>query len=96
MLLNFLWFGLILLAFVSDLLTGMPFSSGMDGLSGARAGLELALTLAGPVCLWSGLSQAMERARVFPIAPSKRLPLSCPDKGSLRMYVQPFSPLFAR
>ena len=62
MLLNFLWFGLILLAFVSDLLTGMPFSSGMDGLSGARAGLELALTLAGPVCLWSGLSQAMERA----------------------------------
>lgn len=37
-----------------------------------------------------------ERARVFPIAPSKRLPLSCPDKGSLRMYVQPFSPLFAR
>lgn len=36
MLLNFLWFGLILLAFVSDLLTGMPFSSGMDGLSGAR------------------------------------------------------------
>ena len=51
MLLNFLWFGLILLAFVSDLLTGMPFSSGMDGLSGARAGLELALTLAGPVCL---------------------------------------------
>jgi len=49
MLLNFLWFGLILLAFVSDLLTGMPFSSGMDGLSGARAGLELALTLAGPV-----------------------------------------------
>lgn len=47
MLLNFLWFGLILLAFVSDLLTGMPFSSGMDGLSGARAGLELALTLVG-------------------------------------------------
>ena len=62
MLLNFLWFGLILLAFVSDLLTGTPFSSGMAGLSGARAGLELALTLAGPICLWSGLSQAMERA----------------------------------
>ena len=52
MLLNFLWFGLILLAFVSDLLTGTPFSSGMAGLSGARAGLELALTLAGPICLW--------------------------------------------
>lgn len=29
MLLNFLWFGMILLAFVSDLLTGTPFSSGM-------------------------------------------------------------------
>ena len=42
------------------------------------------------------LHGCIERARVFPIAPSKRLPLSCPDKGSLRMYVQPFSPLFAR
>ena len=62
MLLNFLWFGLILLAFASDLLSGTPFVSGMAGLSGARAGLELALTLAGPVCLWSGVSQAMERA----------------------------------
>ena len=73
MLLNFLWFGLILLAFVSDLLTGMPFSSGMDGLSGARAGLELALTLAGPVCLWSGLSQAMERAAAAVSGMRKRL-----------------------
>ena len=62
MLLDFLWFSLILLAFASDVLTGTPFVSGMAGLSGARAGLELALTLAGPVCLWSGLSQAMERA----------------------------------
>ena len=61
MLLNFHWFGLILLAFASDVLTGTPFVSGMAGLSGARAGLELALTLAGPVCLWSGLSQAMAR-----------------------------------
>ena len=58
MLLNFLWFGLIFLSLASDLLTGTPFSSGMAGLGGARAGLELALTLAGPVCLWSGLSQA--------------------------------------
>ena len=62
MLLNFIWFGLILLAFAADLLSGTPFVSGMAGLSGARAGLELALTLAGPVCLWSGVSQAMERA----------------------------------
>ena len=61
MLLNFLWFGLILLAFASDVLTGTPFVSGMAGLSGARAGLELALTLAGPICLWSALARAMEQ-----------------------------------
>ena len=47
MLLNFIWFGLILLAFVSDLLIGMPYSSGMDGLSGGWAGLPLVGAVAG-------------------------------------------------
>ena len=62
MLLNYLWFGLIFLALTADILTGAPFATGMAGLAGAKAGVALALALAGPVCLWSGVSQAMERA----------------------------------
>ena len=62
MLSTFLWFGLVFLSFVSDVFTGIPFYSSQAALSGAAAGLELALTIAGPVCLWSGAARIMERA----------------------------------
>lgn len=62
MLLTFLWFGLVFLSLVSDIFTSIPFHSSSAALSGAAAGLELALTIAGPVCLWSGAARVMERA----------------------------------
>lgn len=58
--LDVLWFGLIAVAFVCDLLTGAPFSSTQAALSGAKAGIELTLAIAGPICLWSALSRASE------------------------------------
>ena len=61
MLLNFLWFGLILLSMLADLCSGQPFSSSQAALSGAAAGIELTLSLAGPICLWSALARAMEQ-----------------------------------
>ena len=61
MLLNFLWFGLILLSVLADLCSGQPFSSSQAALSGAAAGIELTLSLAGPICLWSALARAMEQ-----------------------------------
>ena len=39
MLLNFLWFGLILLSVLADLCSGQPFSSSQAALAGAAAGL---------------------------------------------------------
>lgn len=60
MLMNFVWFALILLAFVSDAVTGAPFVSGNALLQGAKRGAELTLALAGPVCLWSGFARVME------------------------------------
>ena len=48
MLLNFLWFGLILLSVLADLCSGQPFSSSQAALAGAAAGIELTLSLAGP------------------------------------------------
>lgn len=62
MLLTFLWFGLVFLSLISDIFTSIPFHSSSAALSGAAAGLELALTIAGPVCLWSGAARVMERA----------------------------------
>lgn len=60
MLMNFVWFALILLAFLSDAVTGAPFVSGNALLQGAKSGAELTLALAGPVCLWSGLARVMD------------------------------------
>ena len=62
MLLTFLWFGLVFLSLVSDIFTYTPFHSSSAALSGAASGLELALTIAGTVCLWSGAARVMERA----------------------------------
>lgn len=59
--LNFLWFGLILLSVLADLCSGQPFSSSQAALAGAAAGIELTLSLAGPICLWSALARAMEQ-----------------------------------
>lgn len=59
--LNFLWFGLILLSVMADLCSGQPFSSSQAAFSGAAAGIELTLSLAGPICLWSALARAMEQ-----------------------------------
>lgn len=63
MLLNYLWFGIILAAFAADLCTGAPFSSGSAALAGAKQGAELAVVLAGPLCLWSGLSRLLEASQ---------------------------------
>ena len=62
MLLTFLWFGLVFLSLISDIFTGTPFNSSRAALFGAAGGLELALTIAGPVCLWSGAARIMECA----------------------------------
>ena len=88
MLLNFLWFGLILLSVLADLCSGQPFSSSQAALSGAAAGIELTLSLAGPICLWSALARAMEQTgltvrlcralrpglrRLFPVCAAQRM-----------------------
>lgn len=60
MLLNFVWFSLIFLSFLSDAVTGAPFASGSALLSGAAQGASLTLSIAGPVCLWAGFARVMD------------------------------------
>lgn len=61
MLQSLLWFALILLACAADLLTGAPYSSTRAAMQGAKSGIELTLAIAGPICLWSAISRALEQ-----------------------------------
>lgn len=64
MLLTFLWIGCIFLSILSDLAAGAPFQTGAAAMEGAKAGVDLVIALAGPICLWSALSRAMEQAGI--------------------------------
>lgn len=62
LLIHVLWFGLIAVSFVFDVITGSPFCSTQAALSGAKMGIDLTLSIAGPICLWSALSRAADES----------------------------------
>ena len=59
---GYFWTGMILLSVFSSLLTGKSHSLTPAALAGAQSGISLCISLGGAMCLWSGLSKAMERA----------------------------------
>lgn len=57
-----LWIFFLLLSVLCALLTGRTGPLSAAALSGAGAGITLAVSLAGPLCLWSGISAVLEGA----------------------------------
>ena len=56
-----IWFFVLLISFVFSLLTGNGSALAAAIPQGAQAGITLALSLAGSICLWSGVGALMER-----------------------------------
>lgn len=59
---SLVWTGLLLLSVVASLILGNGASLAASVPKGAQAGLELAFSLAGSICLWSGVGRLMEEA----------------------------------
>ena len=59
---SWIWTGCMGLALVCALGSGQANTLAQAALEGAAAGAELALSLAGTLCLWSGLRALMEQA----------------------------------
>ena len=59
---TWIWTTFLLLSLVCALWTGRTAALSTATLEGAGAGIQLAIRLAGPLCLWSGLNRLMSDA----------------------------------
>ena len=62
MVMSWIWAGMILLSLVASLVLGNGSALSAAIPAGAQAGLELAVSIAGSLCLWSGVGKLMEGA----------------------------------
>ena len=61
MMINWIWVFLLLISVVSALITGHGSALSAAIPQGAQAGITLAVSIAGSLCLWSGVGKLMER-----------------------------------
>lgn len=88
MVLSYIWTGLLIVSVVSAIVSGQGSALAPAMLSGAQSGVTLSVSIAGSLCLWTGVGRLMEKAgmtgllsrllrpilvRVFPSAGKDRL-----------------------
>lgn len=64
MVMSYVWTGMVLLSIIFALVNGEGGALGSSVLTGAQSGITLAISLAGPMCLWSALGCAMEKSGI--------------------------------
>jgi len=60
MVMSWIWTGLLLISLVFSWLTGSGSALASAVLQGAQAGITLAVSMAGSLCLWTGVGHLME------------------------------------
>lgn len=61
MVMSRIWSGILLISIVFSWLTGNGASLSAAVMEGAQAGITLAVSMAGSICLWSGVGNLMEK-----------------------------------
>ena len=64
MVMSYIWTGLLTLSIFCAVLNGRGSQLASSVFSGAQAGVTLAISLTGSICLWSGAGKLMERLKV--------------------------------
>ena len=62
MVMSWIWTGILILSVIASVILGNGNALAAAVPKGAQAGLELAVSLAGSICLWSGVGKLMEKA----------------------------------
>ena len=62
MVMSWVWTGMILLSLIASVILGNGAALAAAVPKGSQAGLELALSLAGSICLWCGVGRLMDKA----------------------------------
>lgn len=60
MVMSWIWTGFLSVSLLCALLTGSGSALASAAVQGAQAGVELAISLAGSLCLWTGVGKLME------------------------------------
>lgn len=61
MVMSWIWTGIVLISILSAAVTGNGGALASAALQGAQAGVTLAISMGGAVCLWTGIGALMER-----------------------------------
>ena len=64
MIMSYIFTGCLAVSIFAAILTGSGGALGVAVLQGAQSGITLAISIAGPICLWSGVGYVMEKAGV--------------------------------
>lgn len=64
MLMSYIWTGLVAISLLAALWTGQGGALASAVAQGARDGITLVISLAGSICLWTGVGKLMEHAGV--------------------------------
>ena len=86
----YIWLGMVIVSVVMGILTGRIEQVGAAALEGAQAAVSLSLSLAGVICLWTGVMEIMKRsglagklARALRPALKRLFPQSRDDGGAM-------------
>ena len=61
MVMSWIWTGMVFLSILTALFRGSGAALASAAASGAQAGVELALSMAGAICLWSGVGRLLQK-----------------------------------
>ena len=75
MVMSWIWTGILLISIGASLVLGNGNALAAAIPKGAQAGLELAFSLGGSICLWSGVGKLMEKAGLTAILAKSFSPL---------------------
>ena len=64
MIMSYIWTGMVLVSIFSALLTGSGSALSGAVMQGAQAGVTLCISIAGSICLWTGVGSLMERVGI--------------------------------
>jgi spore maturation protein A len=65
MVMGYIWTGMAIAAMISAAITGQGSALAAAVPQGAQAGITLAISIAGSICLWSGVGKLMERCGIM-------------------------------
>ena len=75
MVMSWIWTGIVLVSILCSLLQGKGSALAAAALQGAQAGVTLAVSIAGAICLWTGVGKLMEKTGVTDVLSRLMRPL---------------------